>query len=83
MRNLALLLVCLQLAGCAASAVNAVPSKVQRPSARLMQTPAPLPEMKKGDDLYQHNVMCRDAYAVETAKLRSCQSYINTILKKQ
>lgn len=78
-----LVLVCvLLLPGCANS-VQAPTTKLAGPSARLMEPPAALPDIKPGDDLYVVAADTRAAYTREAAKLSSLQRYVKTIRGKK
>lgn len=76
-----LLIVATTLLGACAT-VPVPPSKLAAPSARLMSSPKPLPDVKAADSLYETTAVCRAEYGRETGKLIGLQGYVNTILKK-
>jgi hypothetical protein len=55
---------------------------LQPPRAALMQAPKQLPDVPKGEDLVQAGNQCSAEYVRETAKLKSLQTYVRTVLKK-
>ena len=78
-----LVLVCVLLLPACAPGVNPPVAKLAAPSARLMEPPAALPDVKEGDDLYAVAADTRAAYTKEAAKLNSLQGYVKTIRKQK
>ena len=72
---------CLLLSACGPS-VGPMASDLNPPRAALMVAPKPLPDVPKGEDLIQAGNQCSAEYVRETAKLRSLQTYVRTVLKK-
>ena len=70
----------LLLAAC--ESVNPKAADLAPPSARLMTTPKPLPDVKEGADLYAENTRCSAEYVRETGRLQSLQRYVRTVTKK-
>ena len=69
------------LAGC--STVAAPTHKLEPPSARLMQAPEPLPEVRESDDLYEAHARLRASYARTAGQATGLQKYVRVIQKKQ
>jgi hypothetical protein len=72
----------LALAGCAQTPFPKA-EDLQPPAARLMTPPKALPAVKEKDDLYASAYQCSAAYVKETGRLKSLQSYVATVLKKE
>ena len=72
----AVIILCGLLAGCS----NGKPTVP--PSARLMTAPAPLEDIKPGDDVIQKHAELRRQYGRETSKVRGLQGYVRAVLKK-
>jgi hypothetical protein len=73
---------CPALVFTACTGVVPAASDLQPPWARVMKAPEVLPDVPKGQDLYQSDTRCSAAYVRETGKLRSLQGWARTVLKK-
>ena len=73
-------LLVLLLPGCAGVAPKA--EDLAPPSPRLMAAPVPLPDVAENEDVYGSNVQCSGAYVRETGRLRSLQTYVRTVTRK-
>jgi len=82
MRQKHLILALFLLNGCGPSMVAAPPSFISEwPPPHTMATPAKLPDVKEGEDLFDSTAQCSAAYVKETNKLVSLQRWV-TVLKK-
>jgi hypothetical protein len=66
------------LAGCAPMNVGGL----EPPASTLLKTPAPIPEVKEGDNLAVDNSKVRHVCSVTTDKFIRLQRYVKIILKK-
>ena len=73
----------LVIVGGCASTPPVLPAKIEPPSARLMETPSPLPPLKAGDDLLEKDAETRAAYGRVSGRLKSLQGYVRKIRKEK
>ena len=70
------------LSGCAGD-VPVSPSRLEPPASYLMIPPAPLPDVKAGDDYGQALIATRKQYGKETSKLRRLQRYVRVATRRK
>lgn len=75
------LLALLAMAGCAPVPVPS--SELDWPDPNLMAKIPDLPPVKRGDDLYHSNLVCRGEYGRVADKARGLQGYVNVIHKRK
>lgn len=70
------------LAGCATTPPAPPSEQIAPPRADLLVPPKQLPALPAKADMYADNAQCSAAYVKESGKLKSLQTYVKTILKK-
>ena len=75
MKAIACILALLALAGCATG------GGLAPPAGRLMQSPSPLGDLKKGDELVKEHANLRRQYSQCSSRLKGLQLYVKSAMK--